>query len=121
MSWSSWKQVEGDGLTFDDVIYEKKHHDTLEGGIARISINRPKKYNAMTDTTVEEMFRAFYEANHYPSIGVLVLAGVGDHFGTGGDVEWEQWGLRAAFYFKGQAIGFRDPRRAAVIDDRLAD
>ena len=44
------------------------------------------------------MFRAFYDANHDPSIGVIVVAGAGKHFGTGGDVDWERWGLRDAFY-----------------------
>ena len=29
-----------------------------------------------------------------------MLAGAGKHFGTGGDVEWEQWGLREAFYWR---------------------
>jgi naphthoate synthase/2-ketocyclohexanecarboxyl-CoA hydrolase len=29
-----------------------------------------------------------------------VLTGVGDNFGTGGDVAWEQWGLREAFAFR---------------------
>jgi naphthoate synthase/2-ketocyclohexanecarboxyl-CoA hydrolase len=48
--------------------------------------------------TVDEMFRAFYDANHDPTIGVLIVAGAGKHFGTGGDVEWEKWGLREAFY-----------------------
>jgi len=100
MSWTSWERVGGAGLDFTDVIYEKKHHTELEGGVARIAVNRPDKYNALTNHSTDEMFRAFYDANHDPSIGVLVLAGVGKHFGTGGDVEWEQWGLREAFYWR---------------------
>jgi naphthoate synthase/2-ketocyclohexanecarboxyl-CoA hydrolase len=66
--------------------------------VARISINKPEKYNVTTLDTVEEMFRAFYDANHDPKIGVLIVASVGKHFGTGGDVDWEKWGLRKAFY-----------------------
>ena len=27
-----------------------------------------------------------------------MVAGAGKHFGTGGDVEWERWGLREPFY-----------------------
>lgn len=98
MSWTDWQQVEGDGMDFDEILYDKKHHTELEGGIARITMNKPEKYNAMAVSTVEEMFRAFYEANHDPSIGVIVVAGAGKHFGTGGDVDWERWGLRGAFY-----------------------
>jgi len=98
MSWTDWTQVEGEGLDFDEIIYEKKFHSELEGGIARITQNKPDKYNVMTLRTVEQMFRAFYDANHDPTVGVIVIAAKGKHFGTGGDVEWEKWGLREAFY-----------------------
>jgi naphthoate synthase/2-ketocyclohexanecarboxyl-CoA hydrolase len=66
--------------------------------VARVTIAKPGKFNVMTLHTVDEMFRAFYDANHDPGIGVVVVAGAGKHFGTGGDVEWERWGLREAFY-----------------------
>jgi len=98
MGWNAWKQIEGDGLRFEEIIYEKKLHDELEAGIARVTLNKPDKYNVMTLHTVDEMFRAFYDANHDPSVGVIVIAANGKHFGTGGDVEWEKWGLREAFY-----------------------
>ena len=98
MSWSDWKEVEGAGMTFDEILYDKKHHEGLGGGIARVTINKPDKYNTMSLATVDEMFRAFYDANHDPSIGVIIVPGPGKHFGTGGDVEWEEWGLREAFY-----------------------
>ena len=100
MSWTKWQRVEGEGLDFAEIIYEKRTHGDTGGGVARVSVNRPEKYNAVTNTTVDEMFRAFYDANHDPAVGVIVLAGVGKHFGTGGDVEWERWGLREAFYFR---------------------
>jgi naphthoate synthase/2-ketocyclohexanecarboxyl-CoA hydrolase len=98
MGWSDWKPVEGEGLEFEQILYEKKFHDELEGGVARVTINKPKKLNTMTLSTVDEMFRAFYDANHDTSIGAVVVAGAGRHFGVGGDVEWEKWGLREAFY-----------------------
>ena len=100
MSWTGWEQVTGEGLDFSEIIYEKRSHQELEGGVARVSVNRPEKYNALTSHTVDEMFRAFYDASHDPMIGAVVLAGVGDHFGSGGDVDWERWGLREAFYFR---------------------
>jgi naphthoate synthase len=96
--WSDWQAVEGDGLAFDEIRYEKKWHRELEGGMARVTIDKPEKYNAMTLSTVDQMFRAFYDANHDTSIGMIVVAGAGKHFGVGGDVEWERWGLREAFY-----------------------
>jgi 1,4-dihydroxy-2-naphthoyl-CoA synthase len=98
MGWSDWEEVTGEGLDFEELRYEKKRHSDLEGGIARVTIDKAEKYNVMTLHTVEEMFRAFYDANHDTSIGVIVVAGAGKHFGAGGDVEWEKWGLREAFY-----------------------
>jgi len=98
MAWTEWQQVTGEGLDFEEILYEKKSHTDLEGGVARVTINKPEKYNTMTLSTVDEMFRAFYDANHDPAIGVIVVAGAGRNFGAGGDVEWEKWGLRAAFY-----------------------
>lgn len=98
MSFTDWQSVEGDGLAFDEIVYEKKRHAELGGVVARVTINKPDKLNTMTLHTVDEMFRAFYDANHDPAVGVVVVAGAGKHFGTGGDVEWERWGLREAFY-----------------------
>ena len=98
MSWSDWQTVEGDGMTFDEILYEKRHHDVLGGAVARVTINKPDKMNTMSLHTVDEMFRAFYDANHDAKVGIILVAGAGKHFGAGGDVEWERWGLREAFY-----------------------
>ncbi|AMN47761.1 naphthoate synthase [Steroidobacter denitrificans] len=101
MSWTNWSAVTGHGLdNFVFIAYEKKHHRDLGGGVARISFNRPDKMNAMSPDVIDEMFRAFYDANHDATIGVIVVAGRGRHFGVGGDVEWEQWGLRSVFYHR---------------------
>jgi naphthoate synthase/2-ketocyclohexanecarboxyl-CoA hydrolase len=98
MAWSDWERVDGDGFDFEEIRYEKKHHTELGGGVGRVTIDKPDQYNAMTLATVDEMFRAFYDANHDTSLGVIVVAGEGRNFGAGGDVDWERWGLREAFY-----------------------
>jgi naphthoate synthase/2-ketocyclohexanecarboxyl-CoA hydrolase len=98
MAWTEWAPVEGEGFDFAEIRYDKKHHTDLGGGIARVTVDKADQYNTMTLATVEEMFRAFYDANHDTSIGMIVVAGAGRNFGAGGDVEWERWGLRAAFY-----------------------
>lgn len=98
--WTAWERVTGDGLDFDEIVYEKKRHTELGGGIARITITKPEKMNVMTLRTVDQMFRAFYDANHDASLGAIIIAGAGKNFGVGGDVEWERWGLREAFYFR---------------------
>lgn len=100
MAWTEWAQVAGEGLQFAEIVYEKKEHVDLGGRIARVTMNQPDKYNAMTTSTVDEMFRAFYDANHDVSVGAIIIAGAGKNFGSGGDVEWEAWGLRAAMYFR---------------------
>jgi naphthoate synthase/2-ketocyclohexanecarboxyl-CoA hydrolase len=118
MGWSDWQRVEAEGLEFTEIIYEKHAHEELGGRVARVSINRPQKRNAVTNVTVDEMFRAFYDANHDPLVGVIVLTSVGEDFGTGGDVEWERWGLREQFYFRYPfnrlVRGSRKPVLAAV-------
>ncbi|MCZ7631364.1 MAG: hypothetical protein M5U19_20955 [Microthrixaceae bacterium] len=45
--------------------------------MARVTVDKPDEYNVMTLSTVEEMFRAFYDANHDTSIGMIVVAGSG--------------------------------------------
>ncbi|HPO19418.1 MAG TPA: enoyl-CoA hydratase-related protein [Rubrivivax sp.] len=98
-AWTAWQVVQGEGLNdFSEIVYEKKRHLGHGGGVARISLNKPDKMNTLTMVTVDEMFRAFYDANHDPMTGVIVVAGRGKNFGAGGDVQWERWGLREAVY-----------------------
>lgn len=86
---------------------EQKYHSDLEGRIARITISRPEKYNAINPETEEELFRAFYDTSRDPVIGVVVLTGAGDHFSTGGEVAWEQWRGRA--FSAGADLKAREP------------
>ena len=63
--WSDWAGVAGEGLEeFREILYEKKSHLGLGGGVARVTLNKPDKMNTLTLATVDEMFRAFYDANH---------------------------------------------------------
>ncbi|MBS3809491.1 MAG: 1,4-dihydroxy-2-naphthoyl-CoA synthase [Desulfobacterales bacterium] len=67
-------------MDFSEIVYEKK------GGMARVTINRPKKYNACTPRTLSEILRAFTDAWSDGNIGVVVFTGAGDKaFCTGGD------------------------------------
>jgi len=101
MAWTQWEQVSGEGLDFSEVIYEKKKHIELGVSVARVTFNRPKQLNAITAHTQDEMFRAFYDASQDPLVGAVILTGAGDRaFCVGGDVEWEQWGLRDQFYWR---------------------
>ena len=72
---------------YTDILYETKDH------VARITINRPKQYNAFTGDTLKELTLAFEEANVDDEVGVVVLTGAGDKaFCAGGDVNWEKGG-----------------------------
>jgi len=92
-----------------EIIYEKKYYNGR--GVARISINRPQRLNALTSVGMQEIIDALWEAGRDNSIGVVILTGVGDTaFCTGGDVEWEQtWGTT------------RGPRATPSINDAILD
>lgn len=65
---------------FQDILFHEA------GGVARVVINRPDRYNAMRARTVEELIEAFQRAGWNRDIGVIVLTGAGDKaFCTGGD------------------------------------
>jgi 2-ketocyclohexanecarboxyl-CoA hydrolase len=65
---------------YKDILYD------VRDGVARITINRPQKYNAFTADTCEELIDAFRRAGHDKSVAVIVLGGAGDRaFCTGAD------------------------------------
>lgn len=67
--------------SYQDILYFKSRE-----GIAKIAINRPRIRNAFRPQTVREMEAAFADARDDPSIGVVILAGVGkEAFCSGGD------------------------------------
>jgi dihydroxynaphthoic acid synthetase len=73
--------------TYKDIVYELKNQ------VARITINRPKQYNAFTGETLKELMLAFERAGSDDEVGVIVLTGAGDKaFCAGGDVNWEKEG-----------------------------
>lgn len=69
----------------------KPYHEILYGisdGVARITINRPQRFNAYSTGCLRELAAAFQEASFDDSVGVIVLTGAKDHaFCTGGDVK----------------------------------
>lgn len=90
--WTDWQPVPG--FDSEETIYEKKYRER-GGGVARLQFNRPQRMNAFTSVGMQEVIRAISEANRDTQIGVIVIGSVGEHFGTGGDVQWEaKGGLR---------------------------
>lgn len=74
-----------------------------ERGIARITLNRPDMQNAMNEVLIGALVEAFGRITADPSVRVVVLAGRGKSFCSGGDLNWMR---RTAEY---------------GIDDNLAD
>jgi 2-ketocyclohexanecarboxyl-CoA hydrolase len=65
---------------YRDILFE------VQDGVARITINRPEKYNAFTAETCEELIDAFRRVGWDRSVAVIVLTGAGDKaFCTGAD------------------------------------
>ena len=69
-------------FSFEDILYAKRD------GVAYITINRPKNYNAYSTPALEELATAFRDASFDDAVGVIVYTGAGDRaFCTGGDVK----------------------------------
>jgi 2-ketocyclohexanecarboxyl-CoA hydrolase len=65
---------------YKDILFD------VTDGVAKITINRPEKYNAFTAHTCEELIDAFRRAGYDRSVAVIVLGSAGDKaFCTGAD------------------------------------
>ena len=56
-----------------------------EGGVRRISLNRPQRLNAMNRALIDDVARAFDEANADPATRAIVFTGEGRAFCAGDD------------------------------------
>lgn len=71
-------------MAYTDITYD------TDDAIAWLQINRPEKLNAFRTHTLLELIDAIGRAGADPSVGVIVLSGVGDRaFSAGGDVSTE--------------------------------
>lgn len=96
--WSAWEP--STRFVFEHVIYEKRRNEEYGAYVARITINRPDRLNALTDAGFKEIYRALDDASHDDDVGVVVLTSVGDRaFCAGGDVQAEAQGLARKYYY----------------------
>jgi dihydroxynaphthoic acid synthetase len=87
----TWEKVST--FDFTDIIYE------MRPGVARITINRPKAFNAFTSNTMKELVEALEEAANDDAIGVVVLTGAGTKaFCTGGDAKEAEAGYSSEMF-----------------------
>ena len=60
---------------------------TVDNGVQLITINRPKKLNALNKQTIEELSEAFAQADKNPEVKVIVITGSGEKaFVAGADI-----------------------------------
>src|SRR3954449_8306562 len=68
-------------MTYESLLYE------VTGALARITINRPDKLNALNGTVIAELDRAIGEIQRDPAVGGVVLTGAGAKaFVAGADI-----------------------------------
>ena len=60
----------------------------IEGGIARLTLNRPEVHNAFNAETISELREALASLAADDAVRILVLRGEGKHFCAGGDLNW---------------------------------
>lgn len=68
-------------MNFGTVLYESKDR------VATITLNRPERYNAISETMPEDIASAFGQANNDNSVHVVVLTGAGRGFCGGYDLK----------------------------------
>ena len=68
-------------MKFENILFE--HNE----GIAHITINRPKKLNALNKATIQELHEAFTQARDEDDVKVIILTGSGEKaFVAGADI-----------------------------------
>lgn len=83
MSTYQWETIK----EYEDILFQRC------GKVAKITINRPKVYNAFRPTTNFEMLDAMEFCRQCPEIGVVILTGIGDKaFCSGGDQNYKSNG-----------------------------
>jgi enoyl-CoA hydratase/carnithine racemase len=61
-------------------------YDVSEGGVCRLTMNRPEQRNAINREMAEEMLDAFLRAKKDPSVKAILFSGAGKSFCAGGDL-----------------------------------
>ncbi len=91
-------------MNYQNILVEK------ENNIAIITINRPKKLNALNRETIQELHDAFRDANEDEAIKVIIVTGSGDKaFVAGADIsEFADFSVKEGenLAAKGQALLF---------------
>jgi enoyl-CoA hydratase len=75
------KSKGGKSVTYTTLLYEKAD------GIAKVTLNRPDKLNALNSTVYKELYNVFESIENDPEVRVVILTGSGERaFAAGSDV-----------------------------------
>ena len=75
-----WEATPYEGREFSAALYEK------DGFIARITLNRPEKRNALNDAMFSDLMAGLHKANDDPEVKVVIIRGAGTNFSSGHDL-----------------------------------
>jgi 2-(1,2-epoxy-1,2-dihydrophenyl)acetyl-CoA isomerase len=87
--------------------------ETVENGIATLTMNRPERLNALSMDIRIGLLEALERLGHDNNIGCIVLTGAGRGFSAGGDVK--SMGERSAAGFEARAEGIRFSNRIPML------
>jgi enoyl-CoA hydratase/carnithine racemase len=74
-------------MSFDPHSFEPKHFLwRFEDGVATVTLNRPERKNPLTFESYAELRDTFRALVYAPEVKVVVIAGAGGNFSSGGDV-----------------------------------
>lgn len=68
-------------MTFETILY------STDEGVATITFNRPDRYNAFTETMIQEIIDALKTAGRDEAVRALALTGAGKAFSSGQDLK----------------------------------
>ncbi len=67
-------------MSFETLLYQ------VDDGVCTLTLNRPDKLNAVTATSIEELIRAFDDADHDDRVRAVIVTGAGRAFCAGADL-----------------------------------
>jgi 2-(1,2-epoxy-1,2-dihydrophenyl)acetyl-CoA isomerase len=87
--------------------------ETVEDGIATLTLNRPENLNALSDDIRLGLRSSLHRLGADPTIGCIILTGAGRGFCAGGDVK--SMGSRSAKVFEERAAGIAQSGRVPML------